>query len=478
MDTRTYPGKGLSLSQLVFALNEELKRAAYSPSYVAKDRCGLACEVPRNDALTRFTYSYTFNNVSQLDQDTSIALTAIREWRNSFIHINRVPLDVLSLVPTHLHSQQDRFRASFVCRHWRRVFLQHATLWSQLFLSKGEVYVKTLLERTKGSALDIIASHNNPVDAVVLLPPHTQQIRHLSFVSIPWVDIQMFSVTNPGPFPVLRTLTIETAIDTDTDGFSLMAPPSLPLFSNAVDLKEFVLRSEGSPFLNHFAFPNLTTFELLGAPVEGFRASELLDFLEASPTLRTVQMKIISGILLGDVSRERMVVLPNVETFSLAMDYGGPGYELATYISCPSVGQTSFMHEIIADHILPQQMFPSSVSWNAIVRQYTRDLIEEVTFRVEFSHIVTCSLVFRSPATVIRLDFNVSESDEEEVLVPYRVLFYQVFSQALGPSGITHRCPTSSVSTLIIGLVSWITDSNILQTRSEDCSSLWVLWTS
>jgi len=36
MDTRAYPGSGLSLSQLVFALNEELKKATHSPSlYVA-----------------------------------------------------------------------------------------------------------------------------------------------------------------------------------------------------------------------------------------------------------------------------------------------------------------------------------------------------------------------------------------------------------------------------------------------------------
>ncbi|KAF9652214.1 hypothetical protein BDM02DRAFT_245253 [Thelephora ganbajun] len=36
MGTHACPGKGLSLSQLVFALNEELKRTAYSPLYVAE----------------------------------------------------------------------------------------------------------------------------------------------------------------------------------------------------------------------------------------------------------------------------------------------------------------------------------------------------------------------------------------------------------------------------------------------------------
>jgi hypothetical protein len=52
MDTYTYPGKGLSLSQLIFALNEELKHVTYSSSYVAEDHCGLASEVLRNDPLT------------------------------------------------------------------------------------------------------------------------------------------------------------------------------------------------------------------------------------------------------------------------------------------------------------------------------------------------------------------------------------------------------------------------------------------
>ena len=37
MDTYPYPGQGLSLSQLAFALNEGLKQAVHSKSYVEKD---------------------------------------------------------------------------------------------------------------------------------------------------------------------------------------------------------------------------------------------------------------------------------------------------------------------------------------------------------------------------------------------------------------------------------------------------------
>jgi hypothetical protein len=128
--------------------------------------------------------SFTFDNVSQLDQDISTVLADIREWRNSFVRINRTPLDILSLIPTQLVSQKDRFRATFVCRHWRRTFIQQGPLWSQLFLTKGEVYVKTLLERAKGSALDITANHNDSVGATKLTL-HTQQIRRIYFAIQP-----------------------------------------------------------------------------------------------------------------------------------------------------------------------------------------------------------------------------------------------------------------------------------------------------
>ena len=116
MDQYTHPGKGLSLSQLAFALNQELKHAAYSPSYVAKYHRQLAREALSDDTQQHadFLYSFTFDDVSQLDGDVSAALANIREWRNSFIHINRIPSDVLSLIPTHLHDQTDRFNASYL----------------------------------------------------------------------------------------------------------------------------------------------------------------------------------------------------------------------------------------------------------------------------------------------------------------------------------------------------------------------------
>ena len=340
---------------------------------------------------------------------------ATREWRNTFVPVNRIPADVLSLIPTHL-SQGDRFRASFVCRHWRRTFLHNATLWSQLDLSKGEVYVKTLLERTKESALDITVDGMDPVCIMALLPPHAQQIRFLDFVCDYWVDIiQRFSGVNSGPLSLLTTLRITAVDDVTLEEPDDMTPrsPSLSLFTHAINLKEFFLHSDGSLSLRHFRFPNLTTFELSAVPEDDFHASQLLDFLEASPMLRTVDMKVITDIVLEGVPRERIVVLPNVETFRLAMRNGGHGYEIAAHISCPSARNTSLIHETYTNRVLFQEIFPSSVSWNAIVRQYARSPVEGVTLemRIGSDHAITCSLAFRSSdATITRLDFKVAAS--------------------------------------------------------------------
>jgi hypothetical protein len=368
-------------------------------------------------------------------------LAGIREWRNSFIPINRVPLDVLSLIPTHLDSQRDRFLATFVCRHWRRTFLQHGVLWAQLLLKRGEAYAKTLLARAKGSSLDISTSCNDPAGALEALYPYTQQIRSINFTFSFWEDIQRFSEANSGALPLLSSLTINVWDEFSLDHPDRMTPPSLPLFSNAVNVKDFTLRSERFPFLAHFTLPNLTTFSLLATPAlkseAGYHALELLDFLEASPTLRTVSIKIIAGMIrLHNIPPERVVVLPNVNAFSMAVDDGGSGYQLATHISCPSVKCTSLAHESFDNNVLPPVIFPPPPSWNVISRQYTTIPIDEAILEMspDGDPIISCSLAFRSRgAAVLALEFKLlktEDSDEDDDRIPYQDLHLATFRQA------------------------------------------------
>ena len=421
-----YPGKDLSLSQLVFALNEELKLTAYSPSYVVN-------VYPRHETChAYFLQRFTFENVSQLDLDMSAALANIREWRNSFIRINRIPLDVLSLIPTYLPSQKDRLRASFVCRHWRGTFLQHAELWSQFFLSKDEIYAKTLLERAKGSALGLTVGPKVPSDIMTLFSPRTKQIRRLSFTSDQWADIKRFIEINPGPLTLLHTLEINPTHQ-DIQGF--FDPPTTPsshLFGSAVDLKVFRFHCESnwSPLLHHFLFPNLVSFNFSTSGSHPPHGSGLLNFLESSPMLQIVRIDISADILLDEIPQDKVITLPNVEEFTLTVDHGATGYRIAAHISCPAASHTSLTHNARVKVAVPTEMFPASAQWNAIAHQYTKNPVEDVTLEMRALPANKCQITFGSANnTVVDLCFKIIEASRE--LAPLLAEAYcRMFAQA------------------------------------------------
>ena len=353
---------------------------------------------------------------------------------NSLVPINRIPLDILSLIPTHLSSHQDCLCASFVCLHWRRTFLPRGTLWSQLFLRHGEDYVKTFLERSQGSVLDITTIRDAPLN---LLFPYAQQIRQLEFQYNYWDEVLTFAQVNSRQFPLLRTLGIRINGEARKQ-LKTLAAPSLPLFSGAANLKEFVLDSMEEPkALKYFIFPNLTTFKL-SAPVMGMsEASHLFNFLKASPMLQTVKLQLNGGLITKRIPQEMVVTLPNVETFSLVIkDPVDQVYEPAAHILCLRARYTSLMHHKFVDDMdIKREIFPDSVSWKEIVCQYTKSPVEEVTLEVEdLDQPISfreCSLTFRSfDATVIRLGFRVIDSDIPTENWDYYVPFVEILSQA------------------------------------------------
>ena len=299
----------------------------------------------------------------------------------------------------HLASLGDRLRVTFVCRHWRRTFLQHATLWSQLHLTgrMDRLLVRTLLGRVKGSPLDITANYNrSPIHYVTLLSPFAQQIRSLELESATSDEIQDLSVAISGPLPLLRTLEI------DAKGYfngpkSLVAP-TLLLFKNATNLENFALDTHEFPSLRHFAFPNLTTLRFSTFTVE-YPVSELLDFLDASPALQWIWMLIKAFRFCEDVPPGRVIVLPHVKTFSLDTTSSGPGCEIATHISCPFATNVEFEYgpEGAGDWV-PKVIYPPSKAWNAIVHQYTKGTVERVLFEMTMDeeYHIYCSITFRS----------------------------------------------------------------------------------
>ena len=374
--------------------------------------------------------------VSQLDRDASTALATIREWRNSFVHVNHIPADVLSLIPTHLPTQKDRFRAASVGRHWRGVLLRDGALWSQLFLKKGEECVSTLLERAKGSALEVITDCDAPVGTTALIAPRAQQIVYLEFMQNHWQDIITFSEFNSGQLPLLHTLKI-AALETPVSLVDV-TPPSLPFFRGSINLEEFVLRSWRLSLLSHFVFPNLTTFKLLSNPGETCTALGLLNFLEASPMLGTIEIYILE-VVMASVPEELVVTLPNVKSLSLQISTGTVPlvYDLAAHISCPHARCIYLTHDMYDEEMSAGlELFPTFVSWNTIIHQYTASPIKEVTLKVKRSEGVNieCFLTFRSSdAIVVRLGLIVGETgiDDDDLNMSLAEIGWVIFSQAL-----------------------------------------------
>jgi hypothetical protein len=370
--------------------------------------------------------SFTLDQASQVEREVfTTVLVTIREWKNSFVHINRIPLEILSLIPTFLSSENDRLRASWVCRHWRRTFLRCPEVWSLLSLSKRRVRVKTVLERVKGFPLDVFVGHEAPVGTIALLSSHIKQIRSLHFKGCVWGNVNNFSRVCPGPLPLLHTLDLR-----DKSSPRRIDSSPTPLFRNAINLKVFCLHSDAEEFpsLHRFLFPNLTSFELRTTSSLTSSASLLLGFLETSPMLQTVYLAISQITISHDAPPQRVVVLPNVKELTLISEGSKVGYEFATRLSCPSARHTFLVHKQEAYGAIPRGVFPTSVELNTIVSQYTTSPVEEVVLQVETTPVIRCNLAFRSSDTTLTaLEFEASEDGTQPQL---RGACHQLVTQA------------------------------------------------
>ena len=371
---------------------------------------------------------------SRLTEDLSAVLTTLHERRNSLAPINRLPLDVLCLIPTHLTSLPDRLRVTFVCRHWRSIFVQHAALWSQLYLDgiTNLLLVRTLLERAKGAPLDITVDYyKSTFRDLTLLTPSGRQIRSLELKKPSSYEVQDLSTAISGPLPLLHTLEID--LEKYLDGYGSLVTPVLPLFEGAVNLKNFVLNLYHLPSLPRFTFPNLTTLTF-STNVHEFPVSQLLDFLEASSALQQIRMDITTDRFREDVPPERVIVLSDVKTFSLETATDGPGHKITTHVSCPFANTVELTHMLgSGGGEVPEDAYPPSISWHTITRQYARGAVERVVLEMTIDDYIDCSITFRSSdGAILKLRyFHGTTTEYPDTEMSLGRSLPVVFSQAL-----------------------------------------------
>ena len=298
----------------------------------------------------------------------------------------------------HLASLSDRLRVTSVCRHWRRAFLQHAPLWSRLCLTRktDEHLLTTFLKRAKLSPLDITLKYSrSPIPSVALLSPFTEQIRTL-FIKNPRLDhMRKPPAIISGPLPLLRTLHVEDNIR--DIGYRSPSTPGPLLFKDAVNVEEFRLYTRNPPLLSQFAFPNLTIFDF--RTPRKLPASLLLNFLGASPSLQEIHIEILNDIKYEAVPTDRVIVLPCVKDFHLDIANDSFNWELATHLSCPSAEHARFSRMLRSaplGDVTPEDIYPPSLSWTRIIRQYATGTVEQVELELKVGEEPSCSIAFRT----------------------------------------------------------------------------------
>ena len=243
-------------------------------------------------------------------------LGLVQSLKNTLAPINRIPPEVLSLIPDHLdEGEYDKslITVTHVCHGWRDAFTSRSSLWTRLHFTNVDK-TRTYIQRSRTSPLNIFlhkakgASYLD--DAFSLVIPHIRRIKLLIVYAETLPSILTHFHCH---IPLLEGLAI-VKVDTEnagTDdvldgafcGGDLSSLHKLHMYGVTTQL----------PWKN---LANLRLFKLTCRHPE-HNVTRLLDFFESAPLLHTVQLR---GSIPGssDAPANRTVSLPHLNSLYIA----------------------------------------------------------------------------------------------------------------------------------------------------------------
>lgn len=237
----------------------------------------------------------------------------VRSVRNNFAPINRIPPEVLSLIPDHLcscHMDEGIIALTHVCQGWRELFISRSSLWTSLDctnVGKTRVYIERSKTSPVGIHLEKSYSNAYRSDALLLAAAHINRLRSLTVCGSSGIlpDLEKhFSC----PAPLLRKLKINFDFDRSR-------APSFPMTLFNGDLSglrdlSLVGLTTNLPWRN---LANLTCFKLSHFPatVDPPFVTRLLDFLESAPLLSEIYL-LQSIPISSNAPPERLISLPHL----------------------------------------------------------------------------------------------------------------------------------------------------------------------
>jgi len=211
-------------------------------------------------------------------------LLITRSIKNTFAPINRVPPDVLSLIPGYRKRDKELIKLTHVCRSWREIFISRASLWTFLACNepdKTSVYI----QRSRKSPLKVRIGAEN-FERLPLVASHVDRLKALELYFY-GRDVSRLIKNLSSTAPLLEKLALHV-YDTNISKSDSTLIESTLFDGNLSSLRELCLSRirTSLPWQN---MSNLTSFELSWAHSE-VSTTQLLDFFERAPLLRQIKL--------------------------------------------------------------------------------------------------------------------------------------------------------------------------------------------
>ena len=213
---------------------------------------------------------------------------SMRYLQNSFASVNRLPPEVLGLIPSSFRSKRDLINATAICRHWRNALLSYPDLWCDVDCSGSldplrECMFRECLQRSRPAPLNV------RLTSVRYLPSITPHLHRFNSLEIQLtVEEQLAKIAThfSQPAPLLRRLTISAA----ALGRGLLSLPPTLFGGELVALKTLQLTGFSVLKMPHH-FPQLTRFDLQTPDATSLRIDRMLQALEEMPLLETLRIR-------------------------------------------------------------------------------------------------------------------------------------------------------------------------------------------
>ena len=296
---------------------------------------------------------------------------------NTFPKINRLPPEVLALIPSFLTSYKDLVSTTHVCYHWRNTIIASPPLWSSFDNdTMNENLVATYMDRCGGTPLDVSFSSVLSKDLQLLakLVPHSTHIRTMRIPCVPWCHIAEISDAFDTPLPLLRDVELSIAYDSSSPRFQRS------FLAGATNLVSLHLSDYNvlSDTLLHFIIPTLTHLTLSFGDPRIPTVGEILELLRTSPLIEDLD---IDADTVLDATEENsglpdrfeQVDLPCLRNVRFSWVTPRSQYTLLAHIQHPL--ECSISMKVRSDSDVaqpPQNVFPKS--WDGFSLANTSDI--------------------------------------------------------------------------------------------------------